>query len=74
MRKLTKTHRDPHGGVIEKNQEGKLTGKLIEAANMRMNEVASYTESELMKAVKIASDHFVAAGITSIHDAGGRWT
>ena len=38
---------------------------------MGMNEVASYTESELMKAVKIASDHFVAAGITSIHEAGG---
>ncbi|AMM93545.1 amidohydrolase [Peribacillus simplex] len=62
---------DPNGGIIEKNQAGRLTGKLIEAANMGMNEVASYTESELMKAVKIASDHFVAAGITSIHDAGG---
>ncbi|MES9740262.1 amidohydrolase [Peribacillus frigoritolerans] len=62
---------DPNGGVIEKNQTGRLTGKLIEAANMGMNQVASYTESELMKAVKIASDHFVAAGITSIHEAGG---
>ncbi|WP_439873676.1 amidohydrolase [Bacillus mycoides] len=59
------------GGIIEKNQAGRLTGKLIEAANMEMSAVASYTESEMMKAVKIASDHFVAAGITSIHDAGG---
>lgn len=62
---------DPNGGVIEKNQEGRLTGRLIEAAHMVMNEVASYTGSELMKAVKIASDHFIAAGITSIHEAGG---
>lgn len=61
---------DPNGGIIEKNQAGRLTGKLIEAANMGINEVTSYTESELMKAVKIASDHFVAAGITSIHEAG----
>lgn len=62
---------DPNGGVIEKNQAGKLTGRLIEAANMGMNEIASYTESELIKAVKMASDHFVASGITSIHEAGG---
>ncbi|MDM5282768.1 amidohydrolase [Peribacillus frigoritolerans] len=62
---------NPNGGVIEKNKAGRLTGKLIEAVNMSMNEFASYTESELMNAVKIASDHFVAAGITSIHEAGG---
>ncbi|MGE6717901.1 amidohydrolase [Peribacillus frigoritolerans] len=62
---------NPNGGVIEKNKAGRLTGKLIEAVNMSMNEFVSYTESELMKAVKIASDHFVAAGITSIHEAGG---
>jgi predicted amidohydrolase YtcJ len=61
---------DPKGGVIEKDQTGRLTGRLIEAANMKMNEIASYTESELMKAVKIASEHFIAAGITSIHEAG----
>lgn len=54
---------DPNGVVIEKNQEGRLTGRLIEAANMAMNEVASYTESKLMKAVKIASDHFIAAEV-----------
>lgn len=62
---------DPNGGIIEKNQEGKLTGRLIETAHMVMNEVATYTESELKKAVKIASDHFIASGITSIHEAGG---
>ncbi len=59
------------GELLKRIQAGKLTGRLIEAANMEMSEVASYKESEMMKAVKIASDRFVAAGITSIHDAGG---
>ncbi|MDM5212977.1 amidohydrolase [Peribacillus sp. NJ4] len=61
---------NPQGGVIEKNEKGELTGKLFEAANMKMNDVASYTDDELMKAVKIASDHFISGGITSIHEAG----
>lgn len=60
---------NPQGGVIEKNEHGELTGKLFEAANMKMNDVASYTDAELMKAVKIASDHFISGGITSIHEA-----
>lgn len=62
---------DPIGGIIERDERGRLTGRLIEAANMSINEVSNYTHSELRKAVKIASDHFIAAGITSIHDAGG---
>lgn len=61
---------DPTGGVIEKDSAGKLTGKLIEAANMKMSEIASYSESDLLKAARIASDHFIKAGITSVHDAG----
>lgn len=68
---INKDTPNPNGGVFEKNQAGMLTGKLIEAANMGINEITSYTESELMKSVKIASEHFVAAGITSIHEAGG---
>lgn len=61
---------NPQGGIIEKNENGELTGKLFEAANMKMNDVASYTDAELLKAVKIASDHFISGGITSIHEAG----
>ena len=70
MAKIDELTKDPQGGIYEKDSEGQLTGKLIEQANMQMNEVTSYTESELMKAVKIASEHFLAAGITSIHEAG----
>jgi len=63
---------DPDGGVIERDLEGKLTGKLIEAANMEMSDVARHTEDEQRQAVKIASDHFIASGLTSVHDAGGQ--
>jgi len=63
---------DPDGGVIGRDFEGKLTGKLIEAANMEMSDVARHTEDEQRQAVKIASDHFIASGLTSVHDAGGQ--
>lgn len=63
---------DPDGGVIERDLDGKLTGKLIEAANMGMSDVARHTEDEQRQAVKIASDHFIASGLTSVHDAGGQ--
>ncbi|WP_445683083.1 amidohydrolase [Solibacillus sp. FSL H8-0538] len=63
---------DPAGGIIERDLEGRLTGRLIEAANMEMHEVASYSEDEQRQAVKIASDHFIASGLTSVHEAGGQ--
>jgi len=69
--RITEHTPNPKGGFIEKNQEGRLTGRLVEAAHMEMNEVAGYTGDELLKATKIASDHFIKAGITSIHEAGG---
>ncbi|KRF67572.1 amidohydrolase [Bacillus sp. Soil768D1] len=68
--KINENSENPTGGIIEKDKTGRFTGRLIETANMIMTEIASYTEIELMKAVKIASEHFVAAGITSIHEAG----
>ncbi|MFB7640412.1 amidohydrolase [Peribacillus butanolivorans] len=68
--KINENSENPTGGIIEKDNTGRVTGRLIETANMIMTEIASYTESELMKAVKIASEHFVSAGITSIHEAG----
>ncbi|MCM3568612.1 amidohydrolase [Neobacillus mesonae] len=70
MANINENTPNPNGGVIEKDSIGALTGKLIEAANMEMSEIASYSESELLKAAKIASDHFIQAGITSVHDAG----
>ncbi|MBM7645595.1 putative amidohydrolase YtcJ [Scopulibacillus daqui] len=61
---------DPKGGMIHRGHNGQLTGRLIEAANMYINSVAAYSEAELRQGMKKASDHFIAAGITSVHDAG----
>lgn len=62
---------DPDGGIIERDNQGLLTGKLIENAHMELFRVASFTDKELQKAHRLASDTFVRHGITSIHDAGG---
>lgn len=56
---------------IERDHTGKLTGRLIESANMKMGEVAKYSGEELLRSFKLASDEFLSFGITSIHDAGG---
>ncbi|MFD2682270.1 amidohydrolase [Bacillus seohaeanensis] len=61
---------DPDGGIIERNQSGNLTGKLLENAHMQLFKYASYSKEELRKGMKLASDEFIQAGITSVHDAG----
>lgn len=68
--KIDRNTPDPEGGFIERDADGNTTGRLVETANMAMNEMASYTEEELRKGMKTASDHFIASGITSVHDAG----
>lgn len=62
---------DPAGGIIERDADGRLNGKLIENAHMALFHVASFSDHELEIAHKLASDTFVKAGITSVHDAGG---
>ncbi|MBD1382493.1 amidohydrolase [Metabacillus arenae] len=61
---------NPEGGIIERNQDGSLTGKLIENAHMQLFQFASYSNDELRKGMRLASDEFIKAGITSVHDAG----
>lgn len=61
---------NPQGGVIEKDNNGKLTGRLIESASMQIANIATYTEDEFIEAIKIANQHFIEVGITSIGEAG----
>ncbi|MFC0272860.1 amidohydrolase [Metabacillus herbersteinensis] len=68
---ITERTVDPEGGIIERDQEGNLSGKLIENAHMKLFEFACYTEDELRKGMKLASEEIIQAGITSVHDAGG---
>lgn len=61
----------PHGGTIEKDKNGQLTGRLIENAFLQFNQHVTYREEELYKALEKAQDKLLSYGITSIHDAGG---
>ncbi|QRG70317.1 amidohydrolase [Brevibacillus choshinensis] len=67
---LHKDTPNPKGGIIERDREGELTGRLLENAHFQIAKGVTYTEEELSHALKLASDDYVAAGITSIHDAG----
>lgn len=62
---------DPEGGKIARDDNGIPTGVLIETAHMHMFETAKFQEEELRQALSLASEDFISAGITSVHDAGG---
>lgn len=62
---------DPQGGRIDRDENGIPTGFLIETAHMQMFEIAKFSEAEYRKGLALASDDYVASGITSVHDAGG---
>ncbi|MDR7313871.1 amidohydrolase [Brevibacillus nitrificans] len=62
---------DPQGGRIDRDAAGALTGFLVETAHMKMFELAAFTEEEYKEGLRLASEDFVAHGITSVHDAGG---
>ncbi|WP_397538050.1 amidohydrolase [Rummeliibacillus pycnus] len=67
---IDETTSNPQGGVIEKDAQGKLTGRIIENAYMQLNEQAGYTNEEIHQAIQIAQQHFLEVGITSVHEAG----
>lgn len=67
---FTKESKDPEGGKIERNSNGELTGKVLESAHMQLFNEADYSDKEIEEGFKLASDTFVKAGITSVHDAG----
>ncbi|CAM5791374.1 amidohydrolase [Brevibacillus borstelensis] len=62
---------DPQGGRLDRDEQGVLTGLLVETAHMQMFEAAAFSEEEYREGLRLASEDFVAAGITSVHDAGG---
>ncbi|MGG0288282.1 amidohydrolase [Peribacillus butanolivorans] len=61
---------DPEGGIVVRDEVGVPTGVLIENAQMPYYELADYTHEELLQGLMMASNDFIASGITSIHDAG----
>ena len=63
---------DPPGGVMER-KDGRLTGVLKETAQDPIRLAARPTEDELLEAVRLAGDYYLANGVTSTHDMGGRF-
>lgn len=62
---------NPSGGTIEKDSEGRLTGRLIESAFLDSVQKLPYSEEELLEALDYAEEKLFSYGITSVHDAGG---
>jgi predicted amidohydrolase YtcJ len=61
---------DPAGGKYVR-ENGELTGLLLESAHMNMFLFANYSEDEVQEGLALASEDYLAKGITSVHDAGG---
>src|SRR5699024_6520452 len=68
---IDKNTPQPSGGRIDIDENGELSGLLVESAHTKMFAVAKLTKEEMLNANKIASEDFIKKGITSIHDAGG---
>ncbi len=60
----------PKGTLIEKDETGEPTGVLHEMLGyIREKVMPPFTKAELEKGMKLASEHFVSQGITSVQDA-----
>lgn len=61
----------PAGGEIVKDEKGQPTGLLIDNAEYLVTKLIPQPDTyQLNKQLKAASDHLLALGITSAHDAG----
>lgn len=68
---VTRETPDPPGGSIARDERGEPTGILTETAIYQVYEaIPPATMSDTMSHIKAASQDYLAAGITSVHDAG----
>ncbi|MFZ5918035.1 MAG: amidohydrolase [Chloroflexota bacterium] len=68
---ITRETPDPPGGEIERDQNGEPTGLLRETAREPIRQILPPpTQEELEAAIVRASEDYLAAGITSIQNAG----
>lgn len=69
---IDKNTPDVEGGVIEKDENGNLTGMLKDnAMNLVLDKMPAMTFEQKDKAFKAAMDYFVSNGVTSVHDVDG---
>jgi len=76
MAEISRDTPDPEGGEIIRDESGEPTGVLAEppAGLLVLRLIPQKTREEVAKGLKIVSDQYVRAGVTSAHDANlGVW-
>jgi predicted amidohydrolase YtcJ len=70
---ITQKTPDPKGGKFERDQSGKLTGRLLETATEPFWKIIpfTFTREENRKAVQLIAQMMNRAGVTSVTDAYG---
>lgn len=69
---IDKNTPDVEGGVIEKDEDGNLTGILKDnAMNLVLDKMPPMTLEQKDKAFKAAINYFLSNGVTSVHDVDG---
>jgi predicted amidohydrolase YtcJ len=64
---------DPAGGIIERTEDGRLTGLLLEDAQHLVRGPATPEEATVDEGMAVALRQVAEAGITTVSDAGGSW-
>lgn len=68
---ISKDTLNPPGGEIIRDANGNPTGVLIDnAMQLVQKQIPAPTSDDKVAALKLAFDHLLALGITSVHDAG----
>jgi len=71
---ITNDTPDPHGGRFERNEKGEMTGRVEELARLLFDKAAKtrvFNRADRQKGVAYISEKMTAAGLTTVHNAGG---
>ena len=68
---IDETTNDPPGGLILRDDSGKPTGILKDKAiNLCKDLIPEESDTELDRALNLATDHAISFGVTQVHDMG----
>lgn len=71
LAKINAKTKDPEGGTIIRNEDGKATGILNEsAASLVFNIIPEPTDEQNIQALNMAIEECLKNGVTALHDAG----